>query len=66
MDYHLSISYGFDSSKFYDKCSDFDFDIVNFLFLDDDVAHRPSYRAQIFKLIKFARVCSHVDYSLTS
>ena len=29
-----SISNGFVSSKIYDKCDDFDFDIVNFPFLD--------------------------------
>ena len=34
---HLSISNGFVSSKMYDKRDDFDFDIVNFPFLDGDV-----------------------------
>ena len=34
MDLHLSISNGFVSSKIYDKRDDFDFDIVNFPFLD--------------------------------
>ena len=37
LDLHLSISNGFVSSKIYDKRDDFDFDIVNSLFLDDDV-----------------------------
>ena len=37
MDLHLSISNGFVSSKIYDKRDDFDFDIVNFPFLDGDV-----------------------------
>ena len=32
LDLHLSISNGFVSSKIYDKCDDFDFDIVNFPF----------------------------------
>ena len=32
LDLHLSISYGFVSSKIYDKRDDFDFDIVNFPF----------------------------------
>ena len=40
---HLSISNGFVSSKIYDKRDDFDFDIVNFPFLDGDVPRRPSY-----------------------
>ena len=34
LDLHLSISIGFVSSKIYDKRDDFDFDIVNFFFLD--------------------------------
>ena len=34
---HLFISNGFVSSKIYDKRDDFDFDIVNFPFLDGDV-----------------------------
>ena len=37
LDLHLSISHGFVSSKIYDKREDFDFDIVNFPFLDGDV-----------------------------
>ena len=61
LDLHLSISNGFISSKIYDKCDDFDFDIVNFPFLDGDVPRRPSYGVYISQLIRFARVCSHVD-----
>ena len=61
MDLHLSISKGFVSSKIYDKRDDFDFDIVNFPFLDGDVPRRPSYGVYISQLIRFARVCSHVD-----
>ena len=34
LDLHLTISDGFVSSKIYDKRDDFDFDIVNFIFLD--------------------------------
>ena len=55
----LSISNGFVSSKLYDKRDDFD--IVNFPLLDGDVPHRPSYGVHISKLIRFARVCSHVE-----
>ena len=47
--------------KIYDKRDDFDFDIVNFPFLDGDVPRRPSYGVYISQLIRFARVCSHVD-----
>ena len=61
LDWHLSISNGFVSSKIYYKRDDFDFDIVNFPFLDGDVPHRPSYGVYLSQLIRFARVCSHVD-----
>ena len=61
MDLHLSISNGFVSSKIYEKRDDFDFDIVNFPFLDVDVPRRSSYGVYISQLIRFARVCSHVD-----
>ena len=55
---HLSISNGFVSSKIYDKRDD----IVNVLFLDGDVPRRPSYGVYISQLIRFARVCSYVEY----
>ena len=61
LDLHLSISNGFVSSKMYDKRDDFDFDMGNFPFLDGDVPRRPSYGVYISQLIRFARVCSHVD-----
>ena len=61
LDLLLSISNGFVSSKIYVKRDDFDFDIVNFPFLDGDVPRRPSYGVYISQLIRFARVCSHVD-----
>ena len=61
MDLYLSISNGFISSKVYDKRDDFDFDILNFPFLDGDVPLRSSYVVSISQLIRFARVCSHVD-----
>ena len=47
LDLRLSISNGFVSSKVYDKRDDFDFDIVNFPFLDGDVPRRPSYGVYI-------------------
>ena len=48
---HLLISNSFVSSKIYYKRFDFDFDIVNFLFLDADVPHPPSYDVYISQLI---------------
>ena len=61
LDLHLSISNGFVSSKIYDKRDDFDFDIVNFPFLDGDVPRGNSYGVYISQLIRIARVCSHVE-----
>ena len=49
------------SSKIYDKRDDFNFEIVNFPFLDGDVPRTPSYGVYISQLIRFARVCSNVD-----
>ena len=60
LDLHLSISNGFVSSKIYDKPDDFDFDIVNFPFLDGDIPRSTSYGVYISQLIRFARVSSHV------
>ena len=59
LDLYLSISNGFVSSKIYDKRDDFD--IVYFPFLDGDVPRRPSYGVYISQLLRFARVCSHVE-----
>ena len=60
LDLHLSISNGFVSFKIYDKRDDFNFDIVNFPFLDGNVPHSTSYGIYISQLIRFARVSSHV------
>ena len=60
LDLHLSVSNGFVSTNCYDKRDDFDFDIVNFPFLDSEVPRRPSYAVYISLLIRFARVCTHV------
>ena len=61
LDLHLSILDGFVKTKIYDKRDDFDFDIVNFPFLDGDVPRSASYGVYISQLIRFARVSSHVD-----
>ena len=61
LDLHLSISDGFVKTIIYDKRDDFDFDIVNFPFLDGDVPRSTSYDVYISQLIRFARVSSHVD-----
>ena len=56
LDLNLCISNGMVSTKIYDKRDDFDFDIVNFPFLDGDVPRRTSYRVYISQLIRFARI----------
>ena len=61
LDLHLSISDGFVKTKIDDKRDDFDFDIVNFPFLDGDVSRSTSYGVYISQFIRFARVSSHVD-----
>ena len=61
LDLNLSITNGIVSSKIYDTRDDFNFEIVNFPFLDGDVPRSPSYGVYVSQLIRFARVCSNVD-----
>ena len=61
LDLNLSITNCIVSSKIYDKRDDFNFEIVNFSFLDGEVPRYPSYGVYILQLIRFARVCSNVD-----
>ena len=60
-EFNLSIYNDTVSTKIYDKRDDFDFDTVNFPFLDVDVLRRPSYGVYISQLIHFARASSHVN-----
>ena len=60
LDLHLSISNEFVLSKIYNKRDVFDFDIVNFPFLDGDVPRSAFYGVYISQIIRFARVSSHV------
>ena len=57
----MSITNGIVSSTIYDKRDDFNFEIVNFPFLDGDVPRSPSNGVYISQLIRFASVCSYVD-----
>ena len=57
-DLNLCISNGTVSTKIHDKRDDFDFDIVNFPFLDGDVPRRTSYGVYISQLIRFAKASS--------
>ena len=55
LDLNLSIHNYTVSTKIYDKRDDFNFNIVNFPFLDGDVPRRPSYGVHISQLIRFTR-----------
>ena len=57
---HLSISNDIVSTKIYDKRDDFDFEIVNFPFLDGDVPCTTSYGVYISQLFRFDRASSYV------
>ena len=60
LDLNLSIKNCIVYSTIYDKRDDFNFEIVNFPFLDGDVPRSPSYGV-FSRLIRFAKVCSNVD-----
>ena len=57
---HLSISNDIVSTKIYNKRDDFDFEIVNFPFLDGDVPRSTSSGVYISQLVSFARASSYV------
>ena len=58
LDLHLSISIDIVCTKLYDKRDDFDFEIVNFPFLDGDVPHSTSCEVYISQFLLFARASS--------
>ena len=60
LDLHLSTSNDIVYTKSYDKRDGFDFEIVNFPFLDGDVPHSTSYGVYTSQLIRFARASSYV------
>ena len=61
LDLNLCISNGAVSTKIYDKRDDFDFDIVNFPFLDGYVPRPTSYGVYISQLIRFAKASSNLN-----
>ena len=60
LDLHLSIYIDIISAKIYDKRDVYDFEIVNFPFLDGDDPRSTSYGVYISQRIRFARASSHV------
>ena len=61
LDLNLFITNGIFSFKINDKLDDFNFEIVNFPFLDGDVPRSPSYGVYISKRIRLTRVRSNID-----
>ncbi len=61
LDLNLSIENGYVTTKIYGKRDDFNFNIVNFPFLDGDVPRATSYGVYISQLVRFARVCNDVN-----
>ena len=65
LDLHLSISNDIVSTKICDKRDDFDFEIVNFPFLDGGVPRSTSYGVYISQPIRFAGASSYVtDFNI--
>ena len=60
LDLHLSIFNDIVSTKIYDKRGDFDFETVNYPFLDGDVPRSMSYGVYISQLFCFARTSSYI------
>ena len=54
LDLHLSILDGFVKTRSFNKRDNFDFDIVNFPFLEGDVPRSTSYGVYFSQLIWFA------------
>ena len=61
----MSISNGIVSSRIYEKRDNFDFEIVNFPFLDGNDPRSTPYRVYNSQLIHSARVSSHIADSNT-
>ena len=61
LDLNLCISNGTVSTKIYDKRDDFDFGMVNFPFLGDDVRRRTSYGVYISQFIRFTGASSNLS-----
>ena len=57
----MSIQNGIVSSKVYETQGYLNFEIVDYLFLDDDVTRSYFYGVDITQLIHFPRMCSDFD-----
>ena len=45
----------------YDKRDDFNFDIVNFPYMDSCIPRKPALGIFLSQLIRYARICTHFD-----
>jgi hypothetical protein len=61
LDINFSIKNGYVTTKIHDKRDYFNFNIVNFPFLDGDVSRATSYRVYISQLVRFSRACNDVN-----
>jgi hypothetical protein len=52
------------TTQLYDKRDDFNFSIVNFLYLYSNILALPAYGVYISQLIRYARACSAYDQCL--
>ena len=58
LDLHLTINNNMIKTSLYDKRDDFNFEIVNFPFLDGNIPKGSSYGIYISQLVRYARACS--------
>lgn len=61
LDLHLTIKDNCVKTSLYDKRDDFNFDIVNFPFLDGNIPKGPSYGIYISQLVRYVRACSCIE-----
>ena len=59
LDCYFYIENGKLTTRLYDKWDDFNFPIVNFLFLSSNIPSAPAYGVYVSPLIRFARACSN-------
>ena len=61
---YLYIDNGKLTTRLYDKRDDFNFPIVNFLFLSSNIPSAPAYGVYVSQLIRYARTCSNYQDSM--
>ena len=52
---------GYLSRRLYDKRDDYNFEIVNYPFLDSNIPEGPAYGVYVSRLVAFARACEKLD-----